>query len=284
MDLLIETKKDLLHLKSELLDIKVELKFARLVRAAVKAGFNQDQPRDERGRWTDAGSISPTGGSEAGISFIQTGFADAQYAALSSGASDVLSDADPEPIIPGAQYAAANVVRNDRTGNPTIDKTTDRLIQTLDVVSETVGPGSGPYYGILVHTEFARSVRAQDLPGVGKTGVEQSFSMEDVARYGLDGTIRTDVVLRDPSSSNGTPIAVWDVKTGNARLSSPRVKQIRQYLGVGSEVPIIELHVTRGISNKQFKSRIAVYVTHRDAAEWWVPPRQRFTTRSLGAA
>jgi len=35
MGLLIETKKDLLRLKSELLDIKVELKFARLVRAAV---------------------------------------------------------------------------------------------------------------------------------------------------------------------------------------------------------------------------------------------------------
>ena len=112
--------------------------------------------------------------------------------------------------------------------------------------------GSGPYYGVVVHTEFARSVRAQDLPGIGKTGVEQSFSMEDVARYGLDGTIRTDVVLRDPSSSNGTPIAVWDVKTGNARLSGPRVKQIRQYLRVGSDVPIIELHVTRGISNKGY--------------------------------
>lgn len=39
MDLLIETKKDLLRLKSELLDIKVELKFARFLRAAVKAGF-----------------------------------------------------------------------------------------------------------------------------------------------------------------------------------------------------------------------------------------------------
>ena len=159
--------------------------------------------------------------------------------------------ASEHPIAVSAS-AAANVVRNDRTGNPAIDKTTDRLIQTLGTVSETVGVGSGPYYGVVVHTEFARSVRAQDLPGIGKTGVEQSFSMEDVARYGLDGTIRTDVVLRDPSSSNGTPIAVWDVKTGNARLSGPRVKQIRQYLRVGSDVPIIELHVTRGISNKGY--------------------------------
>lgn len=180
-----------------------------------------EQPRDERGRWTDAGSGSTllaAEGGEADISFIQSSFADLQFATLPSDYGNVLSDADPDPIIPGAQYAAANVVRNDRTGNPAIDKTTDRLIQTLSTVSETLGPGSGSYYGVVVHTEFARSVRARD------------------------------------------------------------------YLGVGLEAPIIELHVTRGISNKQFKSRIGVYVTHRDAAEWWVPSNQRFTARSLGSA
>jgi hypothetical protein len=231
----------------------------------------------------DSTPTSPEDG-DGEISFIESSFAGVHYAGLSADRGDVLSDADPDPIIPGAQYAAANVVRNDRTGNPTIDKTTDRLIQTLDTVPETLGPGSGPYYGVVVHTEFARSVRAQDLPGVGKAGVEQSFSLEDVARYGLDGMIRTDVVLRDPGSSNGTPIAVWDVKTGSARLRGSRAKQIRDYLGVGLEVPIIELHVTRGISNKQFKSRIGVYVTRRDAAEWWMPPSERFTPRSLRSA
>jgi hypothetical protein len=58
MELLIETRNELLRLKGELLNIKVELKLARVLRAAVKAGFNQDQPRDERGRWADAGSES----------------------------------------------------------------------------------------------------------------------------------------------------------------------------------------------------------------------------------
>ena len=161
-----------------------------------------------------------------------------------------------------AEYAAANITRNDRTGNPKIDGTTDKLINTLDAVSEIVGPGSGSLYGVAVHTEFARSVRAQDLPGIGKDGVEQSFSLSDVARYGLDGTIRTDVVLRDPESNNDRPIAVWDVKTGGARLGGSRVREIREYLGVGSDVPIIELHVTRGISNKRIRPAVTT-LCHR---------------------
>jgi hypothetical protein len=75
-------------------------------------------------------------------------------------------------------------------------------------------------------------------------------ALGDVARYGLDGSIRTDVVMRDPNSPSGRPIAVWDVKTGEARLSGPRVQEIRDQLRVGREVPVIELHVKRGISNK----------------------------------
>lgn len=60
MELLIETRKELLQLKGELLNIKVELKFARFLRAAVKAGFKEEQPRDELGRWTSAGDVQVT--------------------------------------------------------------------------------------------------------------------------------------------------------------------------------------------------------------------------------
>lgn len=60
MELLIETRKELLRLKGELLDIKVELKFARFLRVVFKAGFKEEQPRDELGRWTSTGGVQVT--------------------------------------------------------------------------------------------------------------------------------------------------------------------------------------------------------------------------------
>ena len=52
---------------------------------------------------------------------------------------------------------------------------------------------------------------AMDLPGIGKDGVEQSFKLEDVVNYGVAGSIRTDVVLRD---AGDRVMAIYDVKTG----------------------------------------------------------------------
>src|ERR1041385_8045717 len=79
----------------------------------------------------------------------------------------------------------------------------------------------------------------------------QSGTSRPAARdYGLDGSIRTDVVLRDPESPNSRPIAIWDVKTGGARLSGSRVTEIRDQVGVGTDVPVIELHITHGVTKK----------------------------------
>ncbi|CAN5322185.1 hypothetical protein BH10PSE10_BH10PSE10_19190 [soil metagenome] len=71
-----EERALLAELKFQLLSIRMELKFLRLVRA-LKAGFNPAQLRDERGRWT--------GGS--------------------ANDSRVISDATPDDWISGAQYA-----------------------------------------------------------------------------------------------------------------------------------------------------------------------------------
>ncbi len=125
MDLLIETKKDLLRLKSELLDIKVELKFARFLRAAVKAGFNQDQPRDERGRWTDAGS----------------------------GSADISAQRRRKAVI---DYS------DTLTGISTIDDATKSLSNTLGRTMETMDfiPEWTPQvYGTAVHVAFGTAVR-----------------------------------------------------------------------------------------------------------------------------
>jgi len=97
-------------------------------------------------------------------------------------------------------------------------------------------------YGIRVHAEFANAVRARNLPGIGKAGVEQSFDAEGLARYGLDGSIRTDVVLRNEA---GKIIAIYDVKTGKAAMRPAREAEIRDFTKVGPDVPVIILHAVR---------------------------------------
>ena len=87
-------------------------------------------------------------------------------------------------------------------------------------------------YGVTVHAEFARAVRAKNLPGIGLDGVEQSFDWTGFVRYGLDGSIRTDVVLRN---KKGDIIAIFDVKTGNAIMTPAREAKMRAYTRVGRE-------------------------------------------------
>jgi hypothetical protein len=93
---------------------------------------------------------------------------------------------------------------------------------------QSLGPGGGPVFGIQAHVEFARRVRELNIPGIRQEGVEQSFSVGDVVRYGLEGSVRTDIVLRD---RDGIPIAVYDLKTGNAKLTPSRIREIRDSLG-----------------------------------------------------
>jgi hypothetical protein len=149
-----------------------------------------------------------------------------------------LTDGYPEPLISGAQYAQVVVPRNDAVlGNSRIDRTTERLLSILAETVQSLGPGAGPIFGIEAHVEFARRVKELNIPGIRQEGVEQSFSLGEAVRYGLAGSVRTDIVLRD---RGGIPIAVYDLKVGNAKLTPSRVKEIRKSLGL-SNIPVIEL-------------------------------------------
>jgi hypothetical protein len=87
---LLETSR----LRTALLGIKRELGLRRSPPPTVKAGFNEEEPRDWRGRWTLGGG----------------GIND----------SRVLSDAMPDPIVPWADYAADghHYVSRSVFGNP----------------------------------------------------------------------------------------------------------------------------------------------------------------------
>jgi hypothetical protein len=67
----------------------------------------------------------------------------------------------------------------------------------------------------------------------------------DFVRYGLDGSIGTDIALRDPKNPSQGPIAVYDLKTGNAVLTPSRVEQIRGALRQPG-LPVIMLHYRTG--------------------------------------
>jgi hypothetical protein len=212
------------------------------LRAALKK-YSPDQPRvpagnPDGGQWTNENSLAPT----------------QDYSPSAQGSSVVaprpnaiLSDATPDAIRPGAQYAQLNVQNHAKTANPLINNTTDILLQTLARIHALAGDGSGPWYGTRIHLMFASDVRLQNLPGIGRTGVEQSFSLGDIADYGEDGTVRVDVYMRDEA---GRIVAIWDVKTGGAVLTGARLRQLRAEAGVGSDVRVIELHVTRGATLK----------------------------------
>ena len=137
------------------------------------------------------------------------------------------------------------------TGIETIDRISQTLSNTLVRVMEAlqVMPDMSPQqYGTAVHLAFAEAVRFQDLSGIGFSGVEKSFSLEDSdPRYGLAGTIRTDVVLRD---DRGEIIAIYDVKTGDRPLSSVRADELRTKSGAAPGTPVFELNILRGISRK----------------------------------
>ncbi|MGD0565431.1 MAG: hypothetical protein ABSA66_20385 [Roseiarcus sp.] len=158
----------------------------------------------------------------------------------------ILSDANPDSIQPGEQYAQIAIGKVPSKGDPRIDGTTSALVDILAAVDTAIPRGVGPLYGIAVHVAFANAVRAANLPGVGTDSVEQSFNLNYVVDYGVDGSIRTDVSLWDDAHEN--VIAIYDLKTGGAKLSNARAEQLRNgvTLEEGADKPVVfELRIKR---------------------------------------
>jgi hypothetical protein len=65
--------------------------------------------------------------------------------------------------------------------------------------------------------------------------------------YGSEDSIRTDTFFRDDADD---PAAIYDVKTGRATLRPGRVAKLREKVGAGPKIPVIEMHVLRGVSLK----------------------------------
>lgn len=238
MDHGLQIKQELLRTKHVLLDLKADLKLARFLLVATKAGFNPDQLRDDDGKWTAMG---------AGV----TEFSAVRRKAI-------------------VDYSEA------MTGISTIDEITASLSKTLARTMETVDfipEWTSSVYGTAIHLAFGTAVRLEGLRGIGFWDVEQSFIDREEADYGQKGSIRTDVLLRNDI---GDIIAIYDVKTGYSGLSAARVREIRDQTGVQQNVPIIELNAVRGARIKSSSlfviARLWRPENHRDS-DYPVPGR-----------
>lgn len=110
---------------------------------------------------------------------------------------------------------------------------TDKVLTDVATkAADTVGPGKGGVHGTLVHSEFEQGVKAL---GRSDLSTEVSYKGGQVVPRGTPGSVRTDVVQGTPAN----PTAVYDLKTGSAKLTPARTQQIQQQLP--KKVPVKEI-------------------------------------------
>lgn len=97
-----------------------------------------------------------------------------------------------------------------------------------------IGPGRGAVYGTRVH----HALRLQ-IKGSPNLRGEVSFRNGLEVRSGLKGSVRLDII----AYSKGRPAAIFDLKTGSARLTAARIVQIQRHIPRDWQVPIEELRI-----------------------------------------
>ncbi len=133
----------------------------------------------------------------------------------------------PLPLFVGQQKKPARV-------EPFEVSVLQQLQGAANRAATNVGPGSGPTYGTTVHNAFQREV---DALGNANLTTEQSYLNGNPVRRGTPGSVRLDVV----EGPLDNPKSIYDLKTGNAKLTLARIQQIQSHLPGGSTVPITEV-------------------------------------------
>ena len=103
------------------------------------------------------------------------------------------------------------------------ENTTHQLQNLAKDVNETIA-GNGPVNGTLKYTLFKQKVEALKIPGME---TEKSLLGGNRVDYGTEGSVRVDAIL-DHGDNTYT---VWDLKTGDARLTQKRIDEIKQAVG-----------------------------------------------------
>lgn len=114
------------------------------------------------------------------------------------------------------------------------ETTANELTEAAKRAAETVGQGKGAAYGTRVHSAFEAEVKS-----LGNTNLttEVSYLDGNVVKRGTPGSVRLDVV-EGPLEN---PTAVYDLKTGSAKLTPKRIEQIQRHLPGDANTPILTI-------------------------------------------
>jgi RHS repeat-associated protein len=148
-------------------------------------------------------------------------------------AGDIIFGKDIEGEAVGVEANGANTVEGSRNF-AAAESTTEDLMGAAARAIKAVEPGPQPVYGTKVHTEFEQQVIAArpDL----EDHTEISYYKGMVVYRGYPGSVRLDVVEGDLKN----PTAIYDLKTGGAKLTAARIAKIRSHLpNKGEGVPIV---------------------------------------------
>jgi RHS repeat-associated protein len=96
---------------------------------------------------------------------------------------------------------------------------------------QNVGSGKGPVHGTKVHSEFKRLLEALRIHNLYP---EKPYLLGEFQKSNRKGSVRFDVVYGPLKN----PWIIWDLKTGQARLTSSRILQMRKHLPYNSNPSI----------------------------------------------
>jgi hypothetical protein len=139
-------------------------------------------------------------------------------------------------IVGGAAVAVADIAVGTKgltalkaTGEAaSLLKIEGKLQSAANKASNIVGNGKGPVHGTKVHTEFSKI-------NVKGTSSEVSYKNGQVVPYGTKGSVRADKVAGNVNK----PAAVYDLKTGGAKLTPAEIKKYQQ--NVPGSPPVKEI-------------------------------------------
>jgi hypothetical protein len=109
------------------------------------------------------------------------------------------------------------------------------VMDALSDAKRVLGAGRGAIFGTKVHTVVERSLHAA---GDKVVRAERSYLNGQVVPRGTKGSVRLDAV----EGPLDNPVAVFDLKTGNAKLTADRITEIRRHLpNEGKDVIFVEV-------------------------------------------
>ena len=178
-----------------------------------------------------------TGGASLFVSSMATGTANVaggyvnrEIQGQSTSSKDIVTD-----FVVGATFGAGGrIVEQSTVAKLFASKLTKQANIAIHKVTE-MGLKPGSVYGTKAHKFFADAVRGMESNGY-TIKTEVSYLNGRIVPYGTKGSARIDAGVYDKS---GNLVHVFDLKTGNAKLTAEQIKHIQTQTRTKVQVTVI---------------------------------------------